>query len=354
MTKHNSTQTSRRDLLKHAAAGAGLAAGTMLAGCSRKTTDGPQTAAADGSRKRLRALFSNAGLQGTWNKLGHDAVMLWGKLLDVDVVWVDGEFNGQKQRDKIELMVDDDWDFFAVQAHQVGILEEPLKRLADRNIPVISMDTLIVEKSRLRQAGVWFYIAPDHVAMAEQSTQYMIDKIGGRGNVIHIGGQSEHSGAKDRKQGFENVIGKYPDVKVLGGGVRWCDWKTEKARDTFDALLEQSDRPVAGAFFHNDDMAMACVPALQGTPHENMVMTAVDGQTTGLSGVRDGHLGATSVNPTCMIHGYSMILGQFIVRNREKIDDVPLEISLPSPLVSKEAGNIEAMFYLSDPKHCLL
>ena len=351
MAKSDSQRTSRRNLLKHAAAGAGLAAGTLLAGCGPKTKTAGE---GNGSRKRLRALISNAGLQGTWNKLGRDAAMLWGDLLDVEVVWVDGEFNGQKQRDKIELQVDDDWDFFAVQSHQIDILEEPVKRLAKRNIPVISMDTLIVEKSRLRDVGVWLYISPDHVAMAEQSTQYMMNRIGGKGNVIHIGGQSEHSGAQDRKRGFENVIAKYPEVKVVGGGVRWCDWKTEKARNTFDALLEQSEGPVAGAFFHNDDMAMACVPAVEGRPHEKMLFVGVDGQTTGLTGVREGKLAATSVNPTCMIHGYSVILGQFIVRNQEKIDDVPLEIMLPSPLVSKEAGNSDAMFYLSDPKHCLL
>ena len=55
-----------------------------------------------------------------------------------------------------------------------------------------------------------------------------------------------------------------------------------------------------------------------------------------------------------MIHMMSLIIGQFIVRNKEKIDDVPLEIPLPGPLVSKDTGNLDAMFYMSDPKHCLI
>jgi ribose transport system substrate-binding protein len=217
------------------------------------------------------------------------------------------------------------------------------------------MDTLIVERDRLRDVGVWTFIAPDHVAMAEQSTRYMMEKIGGRGALIHIGGESTHSGAQDRKKGFENVIAEYPDVRVVGDGeVRWCNWKTEMARDAFDTLLQQSDEPVAGAFFHNDDMALACVPALAGTKHEGMVITSVDGQVAGLTGVKEGKLGATSVNPAGMIHGWAVMIGQFIVRNQEKIDDLPLEITVPSPLVSKEAGNLEAMFYLTDAKHCLV
>ncbi len=349
MSSQDCSRATRRDVLRQAAAGGGLGLATLLAGCNPDTQSGDS-----GGRKRLRAAMSNAGLQGTWNKLGRDAAMLWGDLLDVDIEWFDGEFDGQKQREKIELIVDDDWDFFAVQAHQIGILEEPCKRMRDRGIPILDMDTLIVEPDRLREVGVWTFIAPDHVKMAEQSTRYMIEKIGGRGPVIHIGGESAHSGAQDRKRGFENVVAEYPDVHVVGGGVRWCDWKTELARDTFDALLQQSDEPIAGAFFHNDDMALASVPALPGTKHADMVVTAVDGQIDGLSGVRDDKLGATSVNPAGMIHGWAVIVGQFIARNREKIDDLPPKISLPCPLVSKEAGNLEAMFYLTDKRHCLL
>jgi ABC-type sugar transport system substrate-binding protein len=85
-----------------------------------------------------------------------------------------------------------------------------------------------------------------------------------------------------------------------------------------------------------------------------MIITSVDGQPDGLEGVRDGRLAATTVNPTSMIHMMSLVVGQFIVRNGEKIDDVPVEIPLPCPLVSKEAGNLDAMFYLSDAKHCLV
>jgi ribose transport system substrate-binding protein len=280
--------------------------------------------------------------------------MLWAELLGIEVVWFDGELNPQKQRDRLDLIVDDDWDFCAFQSQQTGSLEEPTRQLAKRGIPVISMDTLLVEKERLREVGVWVQIASDHQQMAESSTRYLMERIGGRGKVIHIGGHSAHSGAQARARGFDKIVAQYPQVAVLGGGVRWCDWKTEKARDTFESLLQQSTEPIAGAFFHNDDMALASIPALAGTPHAKMVVTAIDGQKDGLTGVRDGRLAATAVNPSCMIHMMSLVVGQFIVRNGEKLADVPPEIILPCPLISREAGNLEAMFYLSDVKHCLV
>lgn len=158
-----------------------------------------------------------------------------------------------------------------------------------------------------------------------------------------------------RRQGFENVLKEYPNVEVVGGGVRWCDWKKEKARDTFESLLSQEKEPIAGAFFHSDDMALGCLPALANTIHKDMVVTAVDGQKEGLQAVRNGELAATTVNPVCLIHSTALIVGQFIVRNQEKVDDVPLEIITPGPLVSLEKKNVlDAMVYLADPTHCMV
>jgi ribose transport system substrate-binding protein len=226
--------------------------------------------------------------------------------------------------------------------------------LKKRGIPVISMDTMLVARDRMRDAGVWCEVMPNQVFMGESSTKCLMEKIGGRGRVIHIGGLSAHSGAQGRRQGFENVVAGYPQVEVLGGGVRWCDWEKQAARDTFESLLDQSSEPIAGAFFHSDDMALACLPALEGTVHEKMVVTAVDGQKEGLAAIREGKLAATTVNPVCLIHMTALVMGQFIARNKEPVESVPLEIITPGPLVSLDTGNLPAMLYLADPRHCLV
>lgn len=216
------------------------------------------------------------------------------------------------------------------------------------------MDTLLVDMDKMRDTGVWLEVTPNQVDMGVQSTQYLMDKIGGKGKVIHIGGLSAHSGAQGRAEGFEKVRAKFPDVQVIGGGVRWCDWDKEKARETFDTLLAQQTEPIAGAFFHSDDMALACIPALKDSIHKNMVITAVDGQKEGLQAVRAGQLAATTVNPVCLIHRTALIVGQFIVRNQEKVENVPEEIITPGPLCSLDNKRVlDSMFYLADPTHCL-
>lgn len=348
------TDATRRSFLERMATGAGAGLGLGLAGCGKKSepnAGGTQS----GGRKRLKAAFSNAGLQSTWCALGKQTAELWGELLDVDIEWFDGEFDPERQRNKIDGIVHKDWDFCCFQAVQVDSLAAPVRQLKKRGIPVISMDTLLVEMDKMRDTGVWLEVTPDHVNMAEMSVGYLVDKIGGKGKVIHIGGLSAHSGAQGRRQGFENIVGQHPDIQVVGGGVRWCDWKKQKARDTFEALLEQEKEPIAGAFFHSDDMALACAPAIKNSIHKDMVITAVDGQKEGLEAVRDGVLGATSVNPVCRIHRTSLVIGQFIARNQESVDTVPLEIITPGPLVTQDSPNeLASMFYLADPAHCIV
>ena len=217
------------------------------------------------------------------------------------------------------------------------------------------MDTLLVDMDKMRSTGVWCEVTPDHVDMAEKSVGYLMKKIGGRGKVIHIGGLDGHSGAQGRRQGFENIVQKFPDIEVVGGGVRWCDWKKEKARNTFEALLQQETTPIAGAFFHSDDMALGSIPALKGTIHEKMIVVAVDGQKDGLDAIKNGTLAASAVNPVCRIHQTSLFLGHFIARNKEAVDSVPLEIITPGPLVTMDDPRaLEAMYYLADPLHCMV
>lgn len=348
------SQTSRRDFLQATGIGSlGLAAG--LAGCQGGGPAGGSSASGDPALRPLRACFSNSGLQSTWCALGKKTAELWGRLLNIEIEWVDGEFDPEKQRNKIDAIVHRDWDFCCFQAVQIDSLAAPVKQLKERNIPVISMDTLLVEMDQMRDTGVWCEVTPNHVEMAELSVGYLMQKLGGKGKVIHIGGLSAHSGAQGRRQGFENTVARFPEIEVVGGGVRWCDWKKEKARNTFEALLQQETTPIAGAFFHSDDMALACVDAIQNTIHKDMVITAADGQREGLDAVKNGVLAATAVNPVCRIHRTALFIGQFIARNQESVEQVPLEVITPGPLVSRDDPNmLAAMYYLADETHGLV
>src|ERR1700675_2432474 len=129
---------TRRDLLQ-AAATAG-AATALLGGLGVS----PAMAAEVGRpEKPLKAAFSNAGLQATWCAQGKQAAEAWGKLMNVEVTWFDGQLDAVQQRAAIDNMASQKWDFVAIQAFGIGTLVDPVNKMIDAGIPVIDLDTLI-------------------------------------------------------------------------------------------------------------------------------------------------------------------------------------------------------------------
>ncbi len=124
----NSFDRGRRDFLTVASGGGAVAALSAL-GC------GTALGAVGRSEKPLRAAFSNGGLQSTWCAQGKAAAEYWGKLLNVEVTWFDGQLDAAKQRAAIDAMASQKWDFVAIQANNVGILKEPVQKMIDAGIP---------------------------------------------------------------------------------------------------------------------------------------------------------------------------------------------------------------------------
>ncbi|MCX7345937.1 MAG: ABC transporter substrate-binding protein, partial [Alphaproteobacteria bacterium] len=59
--------------------------------------------------KPMKAAFSNAGLQATWCAQGKQAAEAWGKLMNVEITWFDGELAATKQRAAIDNMASQKW-----------------------------------------------------------------------------------------------------------------------------------------------------------------------------------------------------------------------------------------------------
>src|SRR5438128_12253761 len=170
MSGTDKSSTTRLELLQ-AAATAGTAA-ALLGGLSVN----PALAAEMGrSEKPLKAAFSNAGLQATWCAQGKQAAEWWGKLLNVEVTWFNGQLDAVKQRAAIDNMASQKWDFVAIQAFGIGTLTQPVQKMIDAGIPVIDMDTLIAP---LDQINVHSFLAPDNEFMGASVTQALVTQLG--------------------------------------------------------------------------------------------------------------------------------------------------------------------------------
>jgi ribose transport system substrate-binding protein len=301
--------------------------------------------AAGRSSKPLNAAFSNAGLQATWCAQGKRAAEYWGKLFNVNITWFDGELSATKQRAAIDDMASRKWDFVAIQAFGIGTLTAPVNKMIDAGTPVIDMDTLIAP---LESINVHSFIAPDNDFMGASVTQALVDAIGGKGNVIMTQGALGHTGAQGRARGFNSIVKKYPDIKVLD--TQPADWDVTKVARIWETLLTKYP-DIDAAYFHNDDMALAAYNVMKAHNRTSIKIGGTDAQPPALQAVADGRMLATVRNPSCRIHGGAVIAGVAAVVSGEKTGSgssgtIPKNIVTDGPVVTQ--ANAPGMMWMEE------
>jgi ribose transport system substrate-binding protein len=285
------------------------------------------------SDKPLKAAFSNAGLQATWCAQGKQAAEAWGKLMNVEVTWFDGQLDAVKQRAAIDNMASQKWDFVAIQAFGIGTLTDPVNKMIDAGIPVIDMDTLIAP---LDTINVHALLAPDNIFMGSAVAQQVAEAMGGEGQIVMTQGALGHTGAQGRAKGFEKVMKNFPKIEVVNKDP--ADWDVTKVARIWDTLLTKYP-DIKGAFFHNDDMALAARKVMESRGKTNIVVGGVDAMPPALDAVANGQMTATVRNPSCRIHGWSVAAGVAAIVSGEKTGTgIPKNIVTDGPVITKETA----------------
>jgi ribose transport system substrate-binding protein len=257
----------------------------------------------------LRAAFSSGGLAGTWNAQGQEAALYMADLLGVEITWFDGEFNPSVQRNKVDQMATEQWDFVAIQPGSIDVLIEPVTTMINNGIPFIDMDVLVAPLGQLPEMGVLTFIAPDNVFMSESVVKKLVEKMEGAGKIFHIGGEPGHTGAQARRQGFYNIVNQYPDIEVVDD--QPANWNVTRAAEVTEAVLN-GHPDLKAIFADNDDMALAAAQIVENAGLSGQVLIGgVDAMSPAIQAVYEGRLVATARNSASRIHAWSVVVGAY-------------------------------------------
>ena len=98
-------------------------------------------------------------------------------------------------------------DAICINAASSTALNDVISQAMKQGIKIIAFDSII----DLEGAYTMDY---DWVSMGERKTQYVVDKIGGKGNVIIVRGPSGAAPDVGIYEGIMNIINQNPDIKV--------------------------------------------------------------------------------------------------------------------------------------------
>ena len=151
------------------------------------------------------------------------------------------------------------------------------------NIPVVNL----IDRS---DGGQFIsFMGCDDFAVAEQTAKHLLEKMGGKGNVIIIEGVGGSSNNTKRVGGFKKALEAYPNIKLLAS--QPGNFQRAQALQVTENLL-QAHRQIDGILAANDAMALGAIEALDAANRKALVI-GMNGTKEAIDAVKSGKLLAT-------------------------------------------------------------
>ncbi|MBV7298402.1 ribose ABC transporter substrate-binding protein RbsB [Enterovibrio paralichthyis] len=191
-------------------------------------------------------------------------------------------------------------------------------RIANRSeIPVLTLD-------RGAQRGeVVSHIASDNVAGGEMAGKFIMEKVGEKAKVIQLEGIAGTSAARERGEGFMNVVNG-GSMELLAS--QPADFDRTKGLNVMENMLA-ANPDVQAVFAQNDEMALGALRAVQASG-KNVLIVGFDGTDDGIAAVNRGKLAATIAQQPELIGAMGVEMADKVLKGEavEKSIPVPLKV----------------------------
>jgi ribose transport system substrate-binding protein len=236
----------------------------------------------------------------------------------------DAQLDLANQNNQIDAFIQQGVNLIVISAVDENGIQPAIERAKQAGIIVIAVDT--------PAKGADAVIMTDAVQAGEKSCEYLFKELGGKGNVLIVDGTPIQT-IRDRITGCNNVLKKYPNIKVVGHQSSKNDRASGLAVTT-DMLTASPN--VQGIFGMNDPSALGAVLAVEQAGKASQVkVTGVDGSPEGVSELkRSGSpfVGTATQNPAEMVRR-AVQVAQDIINKKPPQNTT---ILIPSELVTRD------------------
>ena len=146
------------------------------------------------------------------------------------------------------LMAKGNIDLLLIAPTSTTALVAPLKKIYDKGIPVITVDTYLGDGDYSKASDYNFplaFIGTDNKLGGKQVAEQLAKMVGGKGKVYVVNTNPDTSSVVDRGAGFRQGISEFPNITLVG--MDWCMDVQQKAMELTTAAL-QKDPDIVGIF----------------------------------------------------------------------------------------------------------
>jgi ribose transport system substrate-binding protein len=188
--------------------------------------------------------FSNSGLSNPWRVAfvhGIERAAELNKDQIKQFIVTNADDNPTKQIADIQDLIQRGVDILLVSPATAEALDPILAQAMKRNIPVVLVDRRTVNDSSF----VSFVTASDRV-LGRMNAQWLVEKLGGKGGVVMLGGLAGASPAELRIQAAKEVFAQYPGIKVLE--TQYTSWSPANGKRIMSALIKKYGDQISGVW----------------------------------------------------------------------------------------------------------
>ena len=219
------------------------------------------------------------------------------------------DWNQDSQNQRMEALAAKGFNAFAVYPADASGANGLYEELTQRGIHIANFGT-----STAQPTTASFAVATDVKAAAMAATEELIKAMGGKGNIINVLEVLEDPNTALRKQGIEEVVAKYPDVKIIQevAGMTSVDQATVKVGDALAANIDKVDGIIATGYTPTVAIAQALTEYKSKDGARTIHAVGIDTDPIVMTAIKDGVMDGTIVqNPYG--HGYlSLLLLQYL------------------------------------------
>ncbi len=234
---------------------------------------------------------------------------------NVQVTSVSADYDLNKQVSQIDSFIAAGVDIIMLNAVDAKAIAPAVKKATDAGVVVAAFD--------VSAPGADVTVMTNNVKAGADACQYIVDKLGGKGDVVIINGPASSS-ILDRVQGCKETFAKSPDIKILSD-----DQNGQGSRDgglaVMQGLLTRFQK-IDGVFAINDPTAIGAELAAKQLNRNEFIITAVDGAPDiekALAGGNSLIKASASQDPYTMA-GQALQLGVDVLNGKKPAEPVVL------------------------------
>ena len=226
------------------------------------------------------------------DKLNDELVMSTYQHDNVSLKFASANDNDKLQKQQIEQFIKEGVNLLIVSPNQIHTISSVIDKAYDAGIPVILFDRKTDSKKYTA------FIGADNYEAGHEMGLFIAHQLGGKGNVVEIGGLKGSSPAIERDRGFTEALKAYPDIKIVGR--YYTDWQEERGAAVMDSILAQGIK-IDYVFGQNDRIAAGARKLAMKRGEKAIKFVGIDALPVaggGMEDVRDGRLVASYIYPT--------------------------------------------------------